>query len=82
MLEAEDEQDACAATKAKAEEAAELAEFDEGIPYNDEATKVCLGQWFCVHVSCCCMLSHRPIVSLFNRMYCGQVSVQTPPYKP
>lgn len=40
MLGAEDEQDACAATKAKAEEAAELAEFDEGIPYNDEASKV------------------------------------------
>lgn len=39
-MEAEDEQDACAATKAKAEEAAELAEFDEGIPYNDEASKV------------------------------------------
>ena len=40
LLEAEDEQDVCAATKAKAEEAAELAEFDEGIPYCDEASKV------------------------------------------
>ena len=40
MFRAEDEQDACAATRAKAEQAAELAEFDEGIPYSEEAGKV------------------------------------------
>ena len=37
LFKAEDEQDACAATKAKAEQAAELAEFDEGIPFSEEA---------------------------------------------
>ncbi|EDO39324.1 predicted protein, partial [Nematostella vectensis] len=40
LLDAEDETDACAATRAKAEQAAELAEFDEGIPYADEAARV------------------------------------------
>lgn len=40
LFRAEDEQDACAATRAKAEQAAELAEFDEGIPYSEEAGKV------------------------------------------
>lgn len=36
LFKAEDEQDACAATRAKAEEAAELAEFDEGIPLSED----------------------------------------------
>lgn len=36
LFKAEDEQDACAATRAKAEQAAELAEFDEGIPLSED----------------------------------------------
>ena len=38
MLKAEDEQDVCAATRAKAEQAAELAEFDEGIPLSEDGS--------------------------------------------
>ena len=38
LFKAEDEQDACAATRAKAEQAAELAEFDEGIPLSEDGS--------------------------------------------
>lgn len=38
MFKAEDEQDACAAARAKAEQAAELAEFDEGIPLSEDGS--------------------------------------------
>jgi len=40
LLKAEDEQDAEAATKAQAEQAAELAEFNESIPYDQDSKEV------------------------------------------
>ena len=38
MLKAEDEQDVCAASRAKAEQELELAEFDEGIPLSEDGS--------------------------------------------
>lgn len=38
LLKAEDEQDVCAASRAKAEQELELAEFDEGIPLSEDGS--------------------------------------------
>lgn len=38
LLKTEDEQDVCAASRAKAEQELELAEFDEGIPLSEDGS--------------------------------------------